>query len=277
MVYITKVDGRKEKFERKKVYGTCIRAGVPKKVASRISKEVENEIHEGISSRKILDIVLKKLDRYKSQHSALYNLKKALADLDPGDSQFEKYVRHILKEHGYKTRWNKIIQGECIEHQIDVIAEKDDKKYLVECKHHINPHRYSGLGTALQTWAVIDDMRKGFKKGKSKEKFENIWLVTNTKFSAHSIRYAKAKKMRLIGWDYPKGNDLRHLIKKKGIYPVTILDGNKKVIKKFTDKGILLIKEVNEKTVNELNNKTKISKKKLKKIKKAARKILKSG
>ncbi len=277
MVYITKVDGKKEKFERKKVYKTCIRAGVPKKIASRISKEVENQVYEGISSRKILDIVLKKLDNYKSHHSALYKLKKAISDLDPGDSQFEKYVRHILKEHGYKTRWDCIIQGECIEHQIDVIAEKDEKKYLVECKHHINPHRYSGLGTALQTWAVIDDMRMGFKKGRSKEKFENIWLVTNTKFSAHAIRYAKAKKMRLIGWNYPKGKDLRHLIKKKGVYPVTLLDGNKKIIKKFTDAGILLIKEINKKSVNELNSKTKISKNKLEEIKKTAGKILKSG
>lgn len=277
MVTITKVDGRKEEFERKKVYGTCIRSGVPEEVAERISKEVEEEVYEGISSKKILDMVLEKLDKYKKHHSLLYNLKKAIADLDPKESEFEKYVRHILKEHGYETRWDEIIQGECIEHQIDVVAEKDDKKYIVECKHHVNPHRFCGLGTALQSWAVIDDLQEGYEAGKTPEKFDNMWLVTNTKYSKHAINYSKAKGMLLTGWAYPKERDLRDYIQEKGLYPVTLLDVSEKRAKKFSSAGILLLRDIADKPADKLNSMVNIKEKDLKDIRKTAKKVIKSG
>lgn len=270
MVYVIKANGEKAKFDRSKILHTCKRSGVPPEVAESIVGEVEGILKDGMSTREILDIVLKRLDEYEAAHSQKYELKKAVADLDPSEHEFEKYIAHLLRAQGYKTDWDKIIEGECIEHQIDVIAEKDGKTYLVECKHHVNPHRFCGLGTALQTWAAFDDINRG-PLGKE---YENVWLVTNTKFSEHAIRYAKAKNMSLIGWNYPEGQDLRSLIETKGMYPITILKVDKKIHKKFSDAGILLLQELVGEQIGEIYGKTRIEKKLLGELLTAAHKIL---
>jgi len=274
MVWILKAGGQKEKFNKHKVYKTCLRSGVPKNIADKIASETEQQIYDGITSRKILHIVLKKLENYEKHHSLLYDLKDAIAKLDPAEHEFEKYIRHILNEHGYNTNWNVIVQGECIEHQIDIVAEKNGKRYLVECKHHINPHRFSGLGTSITAWAVLDDIQKGFKKGKCK-KFDNMWLIINTKFSEHAIRYSTAKGLILTSWNYPKDNDLRYLIQRKGMYPITLLGLKEKTVKKFSKAGILLVKEIANKQWDELYSLTKMRKRRLEQIINLAKNVVK--
>lgn len=273
-IYVTKASGDRVPFEKKKIVKTCIRSGVPNEVAERIASEVESKIYDGMPTKELLERVLAKLRDYEEHHEARYDLKRAIASLSPEFHEFEKYISHLLRAHGYETRWDIIVQGECIEHQIDVIASKDGKNYLVECKHHVNPHRFCGLGTVLQVWAVIDDIRKGYKVGKTKEKYENIWLFNNTKFSEHAIRYSKAKDMILTGWSFPKKNDLQGLVSKKGMYPITMLDLNKKQRESFSNAGILLLQELVSISTGELTKKTGISREKLEALVEKANKII---
>ncbi|MFH1424271.1 MAG: restriction endonuclease [archaeon] len=270
MVYVIKANGERAKFDREKILRTCERSGVPKDVAERIVSEVEQNVREGTTTKDILTWVLAKLNKYEQAHSKKYELKQALAALEPGEHEFEKYISHLFRAHGYETEWNKIVQGECIEHQMDVIVEKDGKKYLVECKHHVNPHRFCDLGTVIQTWARFDDINKGPNKGV----YDNIMLVTNTKFSEHGTRYAKAKGTLLVGWNYPPDGDLRSMIDDKSIYPLTILNIEKKVHEKLSKAGILLIEELAESDIGELYGKTEVSRKVLEKLQGKARAML---
>lgn len=239
MVYVIKAGGEKQEFEKSKIYETCKRSGVSEKDSVRIADEVEKAVYDGISTKEILRLVLRKLDKIEKKHALKYELREAVSKLKEPE-EFEKYVQHLLNARGYETQWNVIMKGEIVEHQIDIIAQKDWKKYYIECKHHVNPHRFTGLQEAMQVWAAFDDLNKGHAN------FDSAWLVTNTKLSDHAIRYAKGKNIILTSWNYPEGNDLRSWIHEKGLYPVTILDVPLKIRNELKNAGILLLKELAE-------------------------------
>ena len=271
MVYVIKINGEKAPFDKSKVVRTCQRAGVSKEKAERIAAEVEASIYDGITTKKILKMVLERLEREHPKHSAKYQLRDAISKLDPEEHEFERYISKLFKAHGYKTQWDKIIEGECIEHQIDVIAEKDGKKWLLECKHHTNPHRMCGLGTVMTTWAVIDDIRR------AGDDYENIWLIVNTKFSEHAVRYANAKNLILMGWNYPEGGSLRRMIESKRMEPITILDMKPAVRNRFSKAGILLLSELIETPSDELQRKTGLKRNTLKGLAAQAAAIINRG
>ena len=208
MAYVTKASGEREVFDKRKIYETCRRAGVSETDARRISDEVEKAVYDGISTHEILKVVLKKLDAVGEGPALKYDLRNAISRLAGGE-EFEKYVQRLLEAQGYKTRWNVILKGELVEHQIDIIVEKSGKKYYVECKHHANPHRFCSLQTVLAVWAAFDDLQKGGAG------FEKAWLICNTKVSEHALKYATGKNMLLTGWNYPPNNSLRDWISNK--------------------------------------------------------------
>ena len=270
MVYVIKANGERAVFEKGRIVKTCTRSGVPNDVARGIADEVASKVYDGMQTSEILDMVLARLKKFEAHHYHKYKLKEAIAALEPNFNEFEKYTEHLLRALGYKTKWNLIIKGECVEHQIDVLAEKDGVAYMVECKHHVNPHRWCGLGTMLQTWAAFDDIFKG----ENDHNLKAVWLVTNTKFSAHAVRYATAKKMILTGWNYPAKQSLRDMIEKESLYPITILHTEKKKYEEFSNAGILLLKELVEASISELHRRTGIKENELRILKEKAAKII---
>ncbi len=262
MVYVIKASGEKQEFDKGKIYYTCIRSGVSEKNAKRIADEVEKAVYDGISTREVLKIVLRKLDKLEKTHALSYVLRDNIAEYFDGE-EFEKYVQKLLNAKGYETQWNVVKKGELVEHQIDIIAQKDWKKYHVECKHHSNAHRFTGLQEVMQTWAAFDDLNKGGAE------LDNAWLVTNTKLSEHAIRYGKGKNLIMTSWNYPAGNDLRSWIANSGLYPVTILKLDEKTKKELIKNDIISIRElagidiekmhlnIKERALNELISKAK--------------------
>jgi hypothetical protein len=267
MVFVLKANGEKAKFEKKKIIGTCLRSGVSKQQAEQIATQVESQVRDGMRTRDILRMVLQKLDAFQTGHAEKYRLRDAISALNPEFQEFEKYIAHLFRALGYKTKWNQIIQGAIIEHQVDVIAEKDGKKILVECKHHRNPHRMTGLDIPLTYWAILDDIQKG------KHYYDNMWLVTNTKFSMHAIKYGQAKGLLMTGWGQPKQNSLPSLVDKKGLYPVTVLDFSEAELIKMSKVGILLLNELLI-PENELRSKLKLSSKRISDILNKAKRVI---
>jgi hypothetical protein len=271
MVQITKADGSRTVFKKSKIVGTCLRSGLSKEIAVKIADEVNRGVYEGMRTREILKKTLSLIDKYESkQHKYKYNLKQSIAELDPEHHQFERFITHLFRELGYKTRWNVIVQGEVIEHQIDSLLEKGGRKLLIECKHHINPHRLTGLGTVLTTWAVLDDVRKG------PNPYNNIWLVNNTKFSNHAKKYSAAKKMKLIGWNFPKGLSLPELIEKTQAYPANIISMSAKERKIIMANNILLAKELASCKPDSLSKKTGLRKSRAEELVEKAKTLLKA-
>ncbi len=238
-ISVTKFSGKKEPYQRKKILRTCMRTGLSRNKAEKIVDKVESKLYDGITTKKILNMTLNLLEKEDTSYYSKYGLRQALSELRPDYHNFEKFVQSLFRLQGYDTKWDQIIQGKCIEHQIDVIASKE-QTILIECKHHKNPHRFCGLGDILQNWARFMDIRD------KTDKYQNICVLTNTKFSAHAMRFAKPKGMMLIGWGHPKNKGLETMIDRKSFYPVTALKISKKSKNILLKNGIIQIFQVIE-------------------------------
>jgi len=238
---VIKYDGRIEKFQRKKIIRTCLRVGVQKDVANSIADKIEKILYDGITTKEIYRNILKELNKYEKKTASIYGLRESIALMNP--VVFEIFVKKLLESYGYSCRHDKIVQGLCIDHQIDIIAERNET-YLVECKRHQNAHRFCGLNVCLQVEARFEDVSDGFNHNKNKYNFDRAWIITNTKFSEHAKKYSRKKNIKLTGWKYPDNESLEKLIEEKKMFPVTILRTRKNIIQKISDAGIITIHDM---------------------------------
>lgn len=156
MMLITKADGTKQTYQRKKVIKTCRRLRASKETAEHVADQIENRLYEGISSKKILQMIFMYLtDPPGVKHQV--DLRKAISLLR-SQPDFERFIQMLLEEYGYEITGNQILRGKCVEHEIDAIATKDDETYLIEIKHHSNNHAYSGLDIPRITQATFEDL-----------------------------------------------------------------------------------------------------------------------
>ena len=144
MVLVVKANGESQVFLKEKIIKTCTRNGASLKIANIIANKIELKIYDGITTRKILQMVFNYLKNYQPTIKNQTDLRKALSLLKSKPT-FERFIQILLGENGYKVTTNKIIRGKCVEHEIDAIAEKNGEKFLIEIKHHFNYHRSTGL------------------------------------------------------------------------------------------------------------------------------------
>lgn len=150
---IIKSSGEKQKFSREKLYGSLKRAGAEPELAQEISQKIAKTIQSGISSEKILEEVSYCLQKENPMLAARYNLKRAIMELGPTGFPFESYIAEILKEYGYDTKVGRRVQGYCVNHEVDVIAQKGKKHFMIECKYHNRGGSRSDVKVALYTFA----------------------------------------------------------------------------------------------------------------------------
>ena len=102
------------------------------------------------------------------------------------------------------------MQGACVSHEIDVIAEKTTAALVIECKFHNQPGTKSDVKVALYVQARFEDIQKQWQKQpEPSRKFHEVWLATNTKLTSDAIQYASCVGLKAIGWDYPPNNGLQ--------------------------------------------------------------------
>lgn len=281
-MWIIKASGEMEKFDANKIRRTCVRAGASKELAEKISKQVQKKAYDGISTKEVLDLTLRFLDREMPHIAARYDLKGALFRLGPAGFPFERFAAEILKEYGYQAKVHSIVSGACIDHEVDIIASKaieshtmaeNIKYYMIECKYHNSPGIYTGVRDVLYTYARFLDLQDGWKVGKC-QKFDQPWLICNTKFSTEVIKYATCKNMKLTGWNYPTKNGLHELIEEKSLYPITVLrklDFDTQM--KLAESGLMLALDLVRKDIEKLQAITKIPKNKLEVLIAEAKKV----
>ncbi len=198
-IWVTKNDGSQQAYDQAKVLNAMKMAGIKQDRIPVILLEIEKKLYPGITTSEI----------YKNLHSEIasktstldakfFRAREGLAKI--GSFVFEKLVAEILQTMGYSCSWNVIVQGHCTEHQADVIAEKNGQKLFVEVKHHRNEHRETGLGDAVETWGRFMDIKEADTQ--DSKSFTAAALVTNTKFSAHAIKFSSCRQIPLLGWRY---------------------------------------------------------------------------
>ena len=256
-ISVIKANGQKEPFSEAKLRLSLNRAGVPGQLHNQAITHIKAGLRPDIPTGEIYGHILEFLGRSPYPHSAVkYSLKKSIMDLGPTGFPFEKFVAAILRFHGYKTSTDKIISGLCVAHEIDVIAEKENTKVMVECKFHNNIGIRTDIKVALYVMARYQDLTAGMMNRNNTLRFNQVWLVTNTKCSQEAIVYAKCMGMKIISWGYPEKGNLQEMIETEKLQPVTCLNsisaGHKKIL---LDNNIVLVRDliVNKMFIDMLN------------------------
>ncbi len=273
-MYVTKADGTKELFDSEKVVKTCMRMGVTRQVAETVAKKIEMNLHDGMETSRILQMIFRYLSRHKPSVKHLIDLRKALSMMK-SKPDFEFFIQILLSENGYEVTPNQIVKGKCVEHEVDAIASKNGLTYIVEVKHHFSYHALTGLDVSRIARAVYEDVTEGFTLGHNSLKIDKAMIVCNTKFSEYAKRYAECRGIKQIGWSLPPDNNLQTMIVEKKLYPVTYLKGlTIKTTERLSQAGIILLKQLATKNPRQLRRETRLPKKTLDIILKGARMIV---
>ena len=247
-ITIIKASGEKAPFQMEKVRRSLERAGANEITINEIVKNIEDIVFDGMTTKKIYQMAFKMLKRKSRVSASKYKLKKALMELGPSGYPFEKFVGKLLEHEGFQTQVSSIIQGSCVTHEVDVIAQKDKKHYMIECKYHSDQGRFCNVKIPLYIHSRFLDVEKQWEKQQGHEtKFHQGGVYTNTRFTTDALQYGTCVGLLLTSWDYPKGNGLKERIDRSGLHPLTSLTTLTKAEKsKLLDKGIVLCKDISE-------------------------------
>jgi len=273
MVYVTKADGSKQPFDKQKIINTCLRLQASLEQAQSIADKIEARAYDGIPTKKILQMVFFYMKKYRPAIVYQIDLRQAIAMLR-SKPDFEIFVAKLFEAMGYGVETNLIIQGKCVEHEIDVVARKEEEVILVEVKHHVNHHTYSGLDVFLQLNSTLEDLREGYEIGKNNFRFTKAILICNTKVSEHAKRYALCKGLEFIAWKFPTEKGLERIIEEYKLYPITFLKGiERNEAYKLADVGIVTVKQLLDYT-EKISRKSGIGKNRILQLQKAAKIVL---
>jgi len=240
---VVKRNGEFQPFDKKKVLNTAMKAGLNRSAAEKVANQIERNIPQRVLAKTLYARVVKVINSVSKSACCRYQLKEAIAKIDP--ELFEMYIQRVLERRGYETVWNRIIPGATVEHQVDVVAKKNDKEFLVEVKHHINPHRDTGLGKVLIVWARLLDIQEGYEKHKNDHANTEAWMINNTKFSWHARKFALGKGIRMSGWGTGQWA-LQKLIEDQRCYPTNILKLPQKTQTRCEQADLLTLCDINE-------------------------------
>jgi hypothetical protein len=247
-IYIIKADGNRELFNRDKLMHSLRKIGTDHATAELIVSKIEAGLSEGNTTKEIYRQAFNLLKKHQRPVALRYSLKRAIADLGPSGFPFEKFIAEIFKAQGYQTVTDQIVLGSCVPHEMDVVAFNDKELIMAEAKFHTDYGVNSDLKVALYIKARFDDLQNAvYKYGGKERKLTKGLLITNTNFSTTAIQYGECVHLNMIGWNYPKNNNLHNILEKLQLVPVTVLTTLNQAEKKmFLANDIVLSKQLGD-------------------------------
>lgn len=246
---VIKRSGEIQEFNIEKLKTSLLKAKTDESLLVQITDKVLKNLTEGMTTKQIYKMAYSFLKENSTATASRYKLKKALMQLGPSGFPFEKLIGQLLAHEGFHTEVGVFVQGNCVQHEVDVIAQKDNLKYMIECKYHSDQNRFCNVKIPLYIQSRFIDVEIEWKKQKGHEMtLYKGWVYTNTRFTADAIQYGTCVGLGLASWDYPKGNGIKERIDKVGMHPLTALTTLTKAEKtKLMDNGVVLCKELYEK------------------------------
>ena len=221
---ITKMSGEKDLFDESKLIGSLERSGADDATILYITDNIKSLLFDGISTREIYKKAFQLLRNSSRPTAARYKLKKAILELGPTGYPFENFIGEVLRYQGFEVEVGVIVEGHCVSHEIDVIAIKDNRHYIIECKFHSDQARKCDVKIPLYIKSRFDDVEKErMKNPKNNGKIHKGWIFTNTRFTTDAIQYGNCAGLGLVSWDSPAGSSLRERIDVAGLHPITSL------------------------------------------------------
>jgi hypothetical protein len=247
-IFVTKASNESAEFSENKLRNSMKRAGASDEEVDKIVQQVYDKLYQGISTKKIYKIAFGLLRNSSKHVAARYHLKGAIMELGPSGYPFEKFVGAILSHQGYDIKIGQVVKGQCVQHEIDVIAERKGERIMIECKYHNRPGIVCDVKIPLYIQARFKDVEaEWLKMPEHSSKIYRGWVVTNTKFTSDAIQYGTCAGLKLVGWSYPDGNSLRSQIDTLKLYPITCLTSLTKFEKqKLLENKIVLCQELSD-------------------------------
>ncbi len=279
---ITKASGVEEPFSEEKLRHSLGHARISTGTADHLANHIKAVFKPGMSTTQIYQEAFKFLKKQEPGAAARYNLKRAIMDLGPTGHPFEQFVGELLRAQGYDVQVACQVQGFCVTHEVDVVAERNNTRLMVECKFHNQVVIKCDVKIALYVQARFEDIQKrlhgqefsaGVKAalptasagGTPRQntpatplsndgnryfatqdfKFDQGWLVTNTKLTSEAVQYSRCVGLHAVGWNYPVEGSLQHLIERTGLHPLTCLTSLSLAQKKqLLSHGLVLCKQL---------------------------------
>ncbi len=259
MKSVTKRNGEITAFDESKLKSSLRRVGATEEEIERIANYIHNQFVDGMSTHALYKMAYAHLRSQSSKTAGRYRLKKAIMELGPTGHPFEQLVGELFKSEGYKVQVGIVDKGACVDHELDVVAEKDKSRIMAECKFHNDIRRKSDVKVALYIQSRFVDMRQAWKQQStdSQMTYEG-WIVTNTRFTVDALQYGLCSGLKMISWDYPINMSLRDWIDRAGFHPITVLQSLTKAEKtKLIDEDIILCRNIlHDPTVLNILNKS---------------------
>ena len=233
---VTKRSGETEEFDRAKTKVAVIRAGASSEEADDIIDRLMPRLYDGITTEEVYRHVRAMLT---ARTAVRFGLKKAILALGPDGRNFETLVFRLFQAMGFQAKVRETVQGKCITHEIDITLEKENVRYMVECKFHNSLSIKCAIQTALYTYGRFLDVDAAFD-------LQCPYLVTNTRFTSEVVKYSECVCIRLLGWRQPEQGGLEELLERYRLYPVTILDLKRTDIRTLLEKDMVLVKDILE-------------------------------
>ncbi|MDY0202324.1 MAG: ATP cone domain-containing protein [Tenuifilaceae bacterium] len=253
---ITKSTGEREVFQTEKLEKSLARAGANKEAIDEIVAEISEWLVDGVTTKKIYTKAFNLLKKKRNSYAARYSLKKALMELGPTGFPFEHFVGQVFAIQGFDTKVGQIVQGQCVQHEVDVVATQNHTQYLVECKYYNSQEKHANVQVPLYIRSRVNDIEA---KRRQLPEYNGYtfygWIVTNTRFTTDAMDFGKCSGLHLVSWDYPKGHSLKDMIDTYKMFPITVLTGlGKREKQLLMDKGVVLCRQLaeNSKTLNTL-------------------------
>jgi len=274
MIFVTKFDGSEQPFDKQKIVRTCLRMHASPDQAQAVANKIEKKLYDGMPTKEIMRMIFSYLKEYRPEVKHEIDLRESISLLRP-KPDFEHFIALLLSEYGYEVETNQIVMGKCVEHEIDIIARKDNSTIYIEIKHHFQSHTYTGVGILLEAKATFDDLKEGYLLRKNNYNFSRAMVVCNTKISDHGKRYADCSGIDYLGWKSPEEKGIESMILEKKFYPITFLKTLKRgELERLGNADILTLKQLVEMDVDKIRKKTGMSKSRILLILRAAREVL---
>ena len=236
---ILKSSGESVRFSEQKLRRSLSHSGASPGAIDAIVRTLSEEIYPGMTTLEIHNRAFALLKEYRSTFASRYKLKRALYELGPSGFPIEKFVSALLNHSGYHTATNETFRGECVSHEVDVVARNGDDLTLIECKFHGDEGQKCTVKIPLYIHARYQDIERYHRRVAPETRLKPIWVVTNTRFTADAEVYGKCTGMYLLSWNHPRGQSLKDRIDRHHLYPVTV-----SVLLSGREKDYLLAREV---------------------------------
>lgn len=248
-ILVEKYSGEKEVFDPEKLRASLQRSGASPQLTGKVEDALEAYLEDGITTKEIYRRAFQLLRKFQRSTAARYSLKKAIMELGPSGYPFEHFVGAVIENMGYSVEVGKQVRGQCVEHEVDVVAHNDHQQFMVECKYYNSQGKQCNVKVPLYIHARFQDIEKRWKStpGLENRTFHG-WVVTNTRFTKDAMDYGRCIGLRMVSWDYPRKESLKDMVEQTGLFPVTVLTLlNRKQKQGLLDKEVVLCRQLLEK------------------------------